>query len=96
MGVVDAEVTNKIWHSEQEEKQQSTQSYKEAQGTQGSQDESTTKDPSNQPDQEEPAFVPFRECSCEVPHLFGRVYGEFGAWLDKEGQVLFDINHDRV
>ena len=81
---MDAEVANTMWAAHEDTgAEQPTQTYQ--QSTQAAEE----KDAEEERDAEDDTgHVPFSECKSPAPELFGRVYSDFGRWLDKDGKVL--------
>jgi hypothetical protein len=78
-GCLGAELENTVFAQPDDTgAQQTAQTY---QSTQGAEERDAKEG-------EEDEHHPFAECTCPVPELFGRVYSDFGRWLDKDGKVL--------
>ena len=82
---MDAEVWNiKFAADEDTGAEQTTQTYQ--QSTQGAEERDAEERDAARDD--DAVHLPFSECKSPALELFGRVYSDFGRWLDKDGKVL--------
>ena len=79
---MDAEVWNIKFAADEERDAEE----RDQQSTQGAEERDAEE--RNAARDDDAVHLPFSECKSPALELFGRVYSDFGRWLDKDGKVL--------